>query len=255
MNTRRYRLPLSVLGEDSGFERFVKITPGPLAGEMKGSLGNTVFSRNKGGAYARTRVVPVNPNSPAQQRARLDFNTATQRWTNILTPAQRASWNVYAAAVPMTDSLGSTILLSGQQHYIRSNAARFAAGLAPVDTAPVIQDTGDPPFGFGVQEVTGSDEVEVAFDDTQAWSDQNGSALLVLGVLPSNPTRNLEHVRRSLCGAILGSSTVPPTSGDLLPYPFRMQNGQVIALVGRICYADGRLSEAVLSESFTVAGL
>ena len=54
------------------------IKTGPAVAVISGSVGGTVFSRNKGGAYMRNRSIPVNPQSAAQVvvRAAMAFLTA-----------------------------------------------------------------------------------------------------------------------------------------------------------------------------------
>ena len=55
---------------------------------------------------------------------RSNVGALSNLWSS-LTPDERASWDLYAAKVPMTDRLGQQHFLSGQQHWLRSNLLVF----------------------------------------------------------------------------------------------------------------------------------
>lgn len=254
MRTRKHSYRLGFLNESAFLERNVKIQPGPLAGEMSGSLGNTTFSRNKGGAYARIRGIPTNPNTPDQQAARTNLSVATQRWSSTLTDAQRAEWETYAQNVPVTDALGAQIQLSGQQHYVRSATARLRAGLSVVDDGPAVFNLGDPPGpSFGgtfANDETGT----VTFDAAAAWCDLDGAAMIIYGTRPVSAGKVVTHQPATLVTTIEGDSVTPPTSPlAVAAYPFPLENDQKIALRGRILYDDGRVSSMVESPPIIVA--
>ena len=105
--------------------------PGPMVSEVRGSQGGTVFSRNKGGAYTRFRAVPVNPQTARQEVAREALTAASQDWSVTLTPTQRTAWNTAAEELDIatsTNLVGSPIRLTGQQFFVRINAAMYASG-------------------------------------------------------------------------------------------------------------------------------
>lgn len=109
-----------------------------LLGQASGSLAGTTFSRNRGGAYTRSRAVPVNPNSVAQQAVRAYFAAAAANW-RTLTGAQRTAWDDYAAGTPRTNPMGDTIYLTGAQWYIGMSvlASRIAGAFTSASAAPV----------------------------------------------------------------------------------------------------------------------
>lgn len=71
---------------------------GSLIGELSGKLGGQVFSRNRSGAYIRQYVIPVNPNTVAQQAARSRFSSAAGGY-HTLTDTQKAHWQEFANTV------------------------------------------------------------------------------------------------------------------------------------------------------------
>lgn len=115
-----------------------------LGGSMSGSLGGITASHNRGGQYFRRRSVPTNPNSTRQQDVRSIFGSINQTW-GTLTDAQRQAWRDYAAATPITNPLGQSVVLTGNQAFVRANTARLQSAVGSVQiAAPTILDTGVP---------------------------------------------------------------------------------------------------------------
>lgn len=88
--------------------------------DIRNKINGTVFSKNRYGAYARTKVTPVNPQTDAQQAARNNLSTWSQAWRG-LTESERQSWIDGAANFPFTDIFGNSKILSGQALYVKLN--------------------------------------------------------------------------------------------------------------------------------------
>lgn len=113
-----------------------KILFSGIAGvDMRGKLNGSVFSKNRGGAYVRTKVTPVNPQSTAQQAQRNNLATWSAAWRG-LTEVERQSWIDGAINFPYTDIYGNTKVLSGQQLYVKFNINLANAGGAALDACP-----------------------------------------------------------------------------------------------------------------------
>ena len=125
---------------------------------QSGSLAGQTSSRNRFGQYRRSRAIPVNPNTSAQQAARDDFSAASQAWRG-LTQAQRDAWAAFATTRPRTNSLGQTIYLTGHQTFVGLRALLAAVGL----TLPLVPPAGAAPE-LTVLAVT--DSTAVAFEAT-----------------------------------------------------------------------------------------
>ena len=121
----------------------MKVKFGGGVSEGRGSIGGTTFSRNKGGAYARQRVVPVNPQTAAQQTQRSNVSELAGKWGTLLSQTERDGWAVFAANFPLTDVFGDALVLSGAQAYTRINSRLLAAGLTILTTAPADQAVTD----------------------------------------------------------------------------------------------------------------
>ena len=114
-----------------------KYKPGPASAEARGTIGGTVFSRNRYGLYMRSGASPVQPRTPGQIAARSAFTAMSQRWRDTLTATLRAAWEDYASLTPLTDVFGDKMYLTGNAMYCRFNSRWYARGGTPVDIAPV----------------------------------------------------------------------------------------------------------------------
>lgn len=100
-----------------------------------GKIGGHVASRNRAGAYFRTKVTPVNPQSTAQLTARNRLGTRSQAWRG-LTQAQRDAWNSAVQSFARTDIFGDLKNPSGFNLYQRLNNNLVAVGAAAITTPP-----------------------------------------------------------------------------------------------------------------------
>ena len=141
-----------------------------------GSIGGSTFSHNRFGMYVRARRVPVNPNTTFQQSQRDAFSQASALW-RTLTGAQRAGWEAYAAATPVTNSLGQQTYLSGFQQFTATNALGQRLGFSPLLAAPA--SPGRAPIGMPTV-VMDASASSVVFTNLDA-SIENGTLGLFLG--------------------------------------------------------------------------
>jgi hypothetical protein len=107
-----------------------------------GSIGPYTVSRNRGGTFVRDRVTPAQPATLKQLTAQGRWNDVATDWLSVLSDAQRASWRVYAANVPLTDRLGSKRPITGFQHFMRSNYLRRITHLPQRRDAPTVFNLG-----------------------------------------------------------------------------------------------------------------
>ena len=95
--------------------------------EASGKLGGSVFSRTKGGAVLRNRVVGTNPQTVAQQAVRAIFGAISSAW-RALTTEERENWNSIAEDYPYQNRLGETKILSGKALFQKLNNNLLYAG-------------------------------------------------------------------------------------------------------------------------------
>jgi len=112
-----------------------KVKFSALVSEMRNKLNGSVFARNRGGAYLRTKVTPVNPQTLAQVQARSRLTQFSQSWRSLTQP-ERDAWNAVVDQWATTDVFGDVVNPSGQNLYIRLNINIAIAGGISINTPP-----------------------------------------------------------------------------------------------------------------------
>ncbi len=219
---------------------------GPPTGEMRGSIGGWVFSRNSSGPYIRNRGVPVNPNSPLQQLRRAAFQDVAAAWTAIAGPQQRQAWNEWASQVSWLNPLGQTIKLSGFNQFLRLNCARVLAGSAIQSDPPTEFVLPSPITGLVVSADDGLSS-SISFTSGQAWMSETGAKAMIFFGEPVSVAKAYLGTRYRYAGCILGNATTPPTSPQtvfLVPWA-SYPSGQQFQVYVRILRSALGLSEPV----------
>lgn len=113
-----------------------KVKFSALISDMRNKLNGSVFSKNRGGAYLRTKVTPTNPQTVAQAAARALLTSFSQGW-KALTEDQRLAWNGAVGSWAGTDVFGDLKNPTGLQLYIRLNVNISLASGTPLTLPPV----------------------------------------------------------------------------------------------------------------------
>ena len=113
------------------------ITPGPTVAAVSGSIGGTVYSHNRGGAYIRNRSIPVTSVTTPALNAKQRLATASAAW-QLLTDLQRTAWGSWALQNPVINALGFARHLTGHQAYVGINARRASAGDVALSVPPIV---------------------------------------------------------------------------------------------------------------------
>jgi hypothetical protein len=104
---------------------------------QSGSVGARTSSRNSSGQYVRQRAIPTQPRTPAQVAARAKLSDISAGWRG-LTSAQIAAWNAFGKSFTVTNSLGTTINLTGIQCFVKVNTVNLLNGGSIVNTPPAL---------------------------------------------------------------------------------------------------------------------
>lgn len=99
---------------------------------ISGKVNGSVFARNKGGAYVRSKGQVTNPQSNPQMTKRALFGGISQAWRS-LTDEQRSAWNSTTDDYPYQNSLGETKFLSGFALHQKLNSNLLEAGGTIID--------------------------------------------------------------------------------------------------------------------------
>jgi len=214
--------------------------------QASGSVGGITYAHNKGGLYQRARSIPTDPASARQIAMRNAMATLAVRWTQNVTATERAAWAVYAANVPIVDSLGDSIFISALAWYVKLNTLRIQASVPVVDAGPTVFTTADitiPTQTFGAA----LDQIVVTYFATDAWAGEAGGYLLVYCSRPQSAGINFFKGPYRLAGKVTGAA-VPPTPPATIALPFPVAAGNQVFVKYVAVRADARASGIIRSS-------
>lgn len=222
--------------------------------QASGSIAGVTYARAKGGTlYRRARAIPVNPNTTEQVQVRAALTALVTDWINTLTPTQRASWDLYAQNVTVTNKLGSATHISGQNWFIAANTPRRQAAVKLLTAAPTVVaapstfDRGD--FTTpGTPTLSAASGLSMSFTTADDWANETNSAMLIFQGRPRNPSRTFFNGPYRLIAAIEGDDSSAPSSpftvaaATIATRGFPLVVGQSVRIVVAVTRADGRLT-------------
>lgn len=111
--------------------------------DIRGSVSGNTFSRCKYGTTSRGKTSPIQPRTLHQRNTRGLLSLVSNRWSQVLSEAERSQWNAFALTQPQTNRFGQTAYLSGQQWHNKLNftanaltGSNFIATPPPSGTYP-----------------------------------------------------------------------------------------------------------------------
>jgi len=113
----------------------MKIKWGALVTDGRGKIGGHVASKNRSGAYLRTKVTPINPQTSAQSAVRSSFGAISQAWSG-LTQALILAWNGAVADWQTTDIFGDLKKPTGKNLFLRLNQQLEVTGQTQITAPP-----------------------------------------------------------------------------------------------------------------------
>ena len=113
----------------------MKLKFGAIITDGRGKIGGHVASKNRAGAYLRTKVTPSNPNTVAQVQARSILASLSQTW-QTLTDSQRSGWNEAVKEWGTTDIFGDIKNPSGINLFVKLNANLLSIGRPTLSDVP-----------------------------------------------------------------------------------------------------------------------
>ena len=231
----------------------------PLLGNISGRIAGNVFSRTRSGFIIRNGVVPVNPNTPGQNKARADLSFFSSAFSQTLTQAQRDGWLAYAQGTPLTNRQGQVFFMTAQQAFVRTNTFVFGHTGFDRPNAPFFQG----------QSPTPSDETPAALivhDDTSLVPnvlsvdpsiifgfdhDVSGTTLAIWTSFPQSSAVEFPPADRKKVGVIVGDSVTPPGI-TAFPLPAAIFLGGPIFVYLRQSDFFGRISQRFTTRRLAV---
>lgn len=192
----------------------MKVKFGAIVTEARGKINGMVASRNKAGAYFRTKVTPINRGSDAQSLIRSRLADLSQSWRG-LTAAQRDAWNSAVSAFTRTDIFGDLKNPSGFNLYQRLNNNLAIVGQAAISTPPVPSGAGA--FSsLSLAVVTGTPAVTLTFSPAIATD----MSVKVYATAPLSAGVNFAKAEYRLIGVLTSSDTSPKAITSLYTAKF-----------------------------------
>ena len=108
---------------------------GLVVTDARGKLGGHVFTKGRSGNTLRTKGIPTNPQTAAQQAIRASLGALSSAWRS-LTETQRASWNSAVESFKKTNVFGNSYAPSGKNLYVSLNQNLSNAGQTAIESAP-----------------------------------------------------------------------------------------------------------------------
>lgn len=214
---------------------------------MSGSIGGTVFARNKGGAYARQWAKPCNPRSPLQNTRRAEMAYFAKAWSNVLTPQERIDWGAYAKGTSWTNKLGDSIEIAGNAAFMRLNC-EFAVLDFTIETAAptAMGHAGGINFTFLAENDTG----KLQFDlPTGSYDNRtNGQHILVYQGVPTEVGRIATPKGFKFLTHIRGHQSTPHEFPLEIATAYTMNLGQFITLKAMFIDENNRMSGPFFSS-------
>lgn len=181
-----------------------------IVADIRNKLNGSVFSRNRYGAYVRTKVTPVNPQTAAQTNVRNRLSSNSQAWRGIGQPA-RDSWTNAAVNFPIRDIYGNSKILSGNALYVKLNNNLVNAGETALTNAPSPGLVGPVTIGVVAASAAGG-TLSIIFTPATVAAD---TAIKVETTPNIAPGRSFVKNQFRQLGYIAASGTTPFAAGTL----------------------------------------
>lgn len=176
---------------------------GAIVVDGRGKIGGHVASKNRAGAYFRTKVSPVNPQTGYQLGTRNRFTGFSQAWKG-LTQVQRDAWNAAVGDFARTDVFGDLKNPSGFNLYQRLNNNLSTVGASPISTPPLPASVGEV-IAESLTYTVGTPALSVAM----AGNVPAGTYVKVWATAPQSPGRSFVKSQYRLIGILDPAATSP----------------------------------------------
>lgn len=172
-----------------------------------GKINGFVASRNRAGAYFRTKVTPVNPQTTSQSIVRSRLTGLSQAWRG-LTQTQRDGWNSAVGDYARTDIFGDLKNPSGFNLFQRLNNNLLLIGETMISDVPNAGSV----FGFTSLSAAG-DASDSSLDLTFAPAIPAGTAVKVFATAPVSAGKAFVKSEYRLIDVLLTADMSPADVG------------------------------------------
>lgn len=142
----------------------MKMKFGAIVVDGRGKIGGHVASKNRGGAYLRTKVTPSNPNTSLQAAVRNRLTSLAQAWRG-LNAVKRESWNKAVSNFAGTNIFADKVNPSGINLFTKLNANLLEVGSSMISEAPLPSEV-EPVLTVSATAAAGTPAFSVVFTPT-----------------------------------------------------------------------------------------
>ena len=153
---------------------------GSFVVDGRGKINGHVASKNRSGAYFRTKVTPTNPQTAAQSDARSRLAQFSQAWSG-LNDGARIAWNAAVTSWMTNNIFGDGVMPSGKNLYTRLNANLDLVGAASLNVPPLPIATTSADISNMIADVSAN---QIQFDFANADA---GQELVIEATAPQTP--------------------------------------------------------------------
>lgn len=164
----------------------MKVKFGSLVVDGRGKIGGHVLSKNRGGAYMRTKVTPINPQTADQSAVRGTLTSLSQSW-RALTISQIKAWNNAVQNFQSTDIFGDIKKPSGINLYVKLNSNLAFAEVGTVLSDPPALTTAPVFVDFSATAAAGTPALSIVFSPTPVGAD---TTYVVEATAPQSPGKS-----------------------------------------------------------------
>jgi hypothetical protein len=211
----------------------------------RGKINGHVASKNRSGAYARTKVSPVNPQTTFQLVARAFLTALSQAW-RALTQSQMLAWNGAVNSFAKTDVFGDLRQPTGKNLYTQLNINLSNAAQATISDPPLPSGAGGVIAGVAIA-------TEAGVKSIAHTTDTAGHTILVFATPGVSPGKFFLKNDYRLIGRFTGGAASPFVATTVYDARF----GDVVAgqRVGFRLQSVNNLTgeSSTISESTTIA--
>lgn len=195
---------------------------GAIVVDGRGKIGGHVMSKNRAGAYMRTKVTPVNPQTSYQLAVRSRLTNLSQGWRS-LTADQRAAWNGAVGNFARTDIFGDIKNPSGFNLYQRLNGNLGSIAQTLIDEPPL-------PGEVAIVTMTGiTVETPSTVSVTTSGPVPAGTSLKVFATAPQSAGKSFVKSEFRQIGVIPASGASPQVLSTMYLTKFgEIQEGQKV---------------------------
>jgi hypothetical protein len=137
--------------------------------------------------------------------------------------------------------------------YIRSNVTRLQAGLPRVDAGPTVPTLAAMTTPVISNASVATNSWDVAFDNTDAWANEDDGALICFGSRSKSVGTNFFKGPYRFTQVVAGDAVTPPTSPATITNPFVLILGQRVFVRIVAVRADGRVSSSFRGQATIAA--